>query len=262
MLKLSMLKQFGKFLYSLLISLWFYIAFFSYVVIYGSFVAWRQKILSKTRGEKAAREYLINEVAKFGRRAFSWFGIKVICMGEENVPREKEGYVIIANHLSTMDIPLILGYVNGGTAFIAKAELSKVPGVSHYTKKLGGLFIKRGDPKQTAGVLRVMARAIRNGKVFTIFPEGTRSRDGKVGPFRKGSLAIPYKLGVKVLPVSIYGTGRIMKPRSLLLNPTRVGIHIHPMIDPADFGSEEELREKVREVIVKGWERLRKEVER
>ena len=217
MLKPSMLKRFGKFLYSLLMSLWFYIAFFSYVVIYGSFVAWRQKILSKTRGEKAAREYLINEVAKFGRRAFSWFGIKVICMGEENVPKEKEGYVIIANHLSTMDIPLILGYVNGGTAFIAKAELSKVPGVSRYTKKLGGLFIKRGDPKQTAGVLSIMARAMRDGKVFTIFPEGTRSRDGKVGPFRKGSLAVPYRFGMKILPVSIYFLASAILIPSLLI---------------------------------------------
>lgn len=256
-----MLKRLGKAIVTLLISLWFYVAFLSYVVIYGTFVALKEEYLRRRKGPEVAHDYFVSEVAKFGRRSFSWFFARVRRFGTENIPEGGKGYVIVANHQSTMDIPLVLGYVYGGTAFVAKKELKKVPGIGFYIRKLGGYFIARGNPKQTASVLRAMARSMKEGKVFAIFPEGTRSLDGTIGEFKKGSLAMPYRYGVTILPVSIYGTCKVMRKGSLLVRPAIVGLKIHPPVDPTKYESEDALREDVRNIIVSGWHELKEVLE-
>ncbi|RKX45656.1 MAG: 1-acyl-sn-glycerol-3-phosphate acyltransferase [Thermotogae bacterium] len=256
-----MFKRLGEYILVLLISLWFYVAFLSYVVVYGSFVALKEKYLRKRKSSEAAHRYFVEEVAKFGRRSFSWFFARVKRFGEENIPEGGKGYVVVANHQSTMDIPLILGYVYGGTAFVAKRELRRVPGIGFYIRKLGGYFIARGNPTQTAAVLRGLAKAMKNGKVFAIFPEGTRSRDGTIGEFKKGSLAVPFRYNVKILPVSIYGTCKVMRKGSLFVRPATVALKIHPPLDPENYPSEDELRESIRKIVVTGWHQLKEVLE-
>lgn len=240
----------------LLITLYFYIIATLYIVFYGGFVlakAWfMKKILKKGR---EAREYVLREIKTFGRRAFSWLFSEVVVHGKENFPSQKP-FLIVANHQSIMDIPLILGFIETG-AFIAKKELSRIPGVNWYVEYLGGLFVDRGNPRQTAIVLKEAIKRLKEGTCFIIFPEGTRSKDGNIQEFKPGSLILAKKAEVKILPVSIWGTYNLIPKGRILFRPGKVHVLIHPLVDPKNFETEKEMEGKIKKIIAKGIEKLR-----
>ncbi|KAF2955105.1 hypothetical protein AS160_02335 [Marinitoga sp. 38H-ov] len=228
-----------------LLTIWFYIGFFGYVVIYGSIVLLISKIISKISGEKKADSYLRKVVYKFGKNAFKLLGIKVNVESEIDINEiENEQYMIVANHQSLLDIPLIIGYIYP-TGFIAKKELEKAPIIASFIKALGSVFIDRKNPSKAAAALRDIKRKLEEGRKLTIFPEGTRTLDGKVKPFKKGSLMIPYRYNIKILPVAIDGTYYIIKKGEHLLNPHNVNIKIFKPLVPKDFESEEDLRNHI-----------------
>ncbi len=226
-----------------------------YLVAYGGFVLLWGRIVKLLRGEKASKRYVLNEVRKFGIRAFSWLMSKVEVDGTENIPDEP--VLVTANHQSLMDIPLILGYVKRG-GFIAKRELEKVPGISWFIKYMGGVFIDRNNPRQIASEVKKVLRGMRNGNTYIVFPEGTRTEDGSVGEFKKGSLVLAMKTGVKVLPVAIWGTMFLVPKDSLLFDPGKVYLKILPPVDPKEFDKEENLIKAVRDRITSAVEELRK----
>ena len=225
-----------------------------YLVFYGGFVLLWGKLLKIFKGEEASKKYVLNEVRKFGVRAFSWLFSKVHVEGEENIPNET--FMVVANHQSLMDIPLILAYVTRG-GFIAKKELEKVPGVAWFIKYMGGVFIDRENPRQIAGEIKKVLKNLRNGVNYIVFPEGTRTEDGSVLEFKKGSIALAMKTKVKILPVAIWGTMYLVPKGSLLFDPGEVYLKILPLVDPTKFDNEEELIEYVRSKIVEAVEELR-----
>ncbi len=225
-----------------------------YLVFYGGFVLLWGKLLKIFKGEEASKKYVLNEVRKFGVRAFSWLFSKVHVEGEENIPNET--FMVVANHQSLMDIPLILAYVTRG-GFIAKKELEKVPGVAWFIKYMGGVFIDRENPRQIAGEIKKVLKNLRNGVNYIVFPEGTRTEDGSVLEFKKGSIALAMKTKVKILPVAIWGTMYLVPKRSLLFDPGEVYLKILPPVDPTKFDNEKELIEYVRSKIVEAVEELR-----
>ena len=245
-------------IYRFFTTIYFLIISTLYLVFYGAFVLLTGWFLKKFRGEERSREYVLNEVRKFGRRAFSWLFSEVVAEGLENVPDKP--VLVVSNHQSLMDIPLILGYVKRG-GFIAKRELKRVPGISWFIEYMGGVFIDRGNTRQTAGEIKRVLKRMRNGTSYIVFPEGTRTLDGSVGEFKKGALALAKKTGVKILPVAIWGTMYLVPKRSLLFNPGRVYMKVLPSVDPKDFRTEEELIEHVRNSIVRAVEELRKRAE-
>jgi 1-acyl-sn-glycerol-3-phosphate acyltransferase len=233
----------------LLLTIWFYIGFFGYVVIYGSLVLLISKIIKKIKGEEKSDDYLRKVVNNFGRRSFKLLGIKVDIEKEIDINEiEDEQYMIVANHQSLLDIPLVIGYVHT-TGFIAKKELEKAPIISSFIKALGSVFIDRKNPSKAAAALRDIKRKLEEGRKLTVFPEGTRTLDGKVKPFKKGSLMIPYRYNIKILPVAIDGTYYIIKKGEKLLNPHDVRIKIFKPVNPKDFESEEELRNYIYNLI-------------
>jgi len=235
-------------------TIYFIIMAVIYIVLYGGFVLLRGKLLKTFKGEEASRRYVLNEVRKFGVRAFSWLFSKVHVEGQENIPDET--FMVVANHQSLMDIPLILGYVTRG-GFIAKKELEKVPGVAWFIKYMGGVFIDRENPRQIAGEIKKVLKNLRNGVNYIVFPEGTRTEDGNVLEFKKGSMALAMKTKVKILPVAIWGTMYLVPKRSLLFDPGEVYLKILPPVDPTKFDSEEKLMEDVRNKIVEAVEELK-----
>ena len=241
--------------YRLFTTIYFLVISSLYLVVYGGFVLLWGKLLEKVRGKEKAREYVLKEVEKFGKRAFSWLFSKVEVEGEENIPPDP--VLVVSNHQSLMDIPLILGYVKRG-GFIAKKELKNVPGISWFIKYMGGVFIDRSNPRQIASEIKKVLRGMREGNNYIVFPEGTRTENGDVGDFKKGSLILAMKTGVKILPVAIWGTMFLVPKRSLLFNPGKVYLKILPPVDPKEFESEEDLIERVRNVIVQAVEELRK----
>ncbi|PLV60079.1 1-acyl-sn-glycerol-3-phosphate acyltransferase [Thermotoga sp. KOL6] len=236
----------------LLVTLYFYFIATVYIVFYGGFVLFRSLLI---RDKKRARDYVLKEIEKFGRRAFKWLFSEVIVRGSENIPKNRN-FIVVANHQSLMDIPLILGFVTTG-AFIAKEELKKVPGVNWYIRYLNGVFLDRKNPRKAVKALREVIQKLKNGVTFIVFPEGTRSPDGRVLPFKKDSLMIAMKAKVPILPVSIWGTYNLIPKKRLTFTPGKVYLKIHAPVDPEEFSNEEELRKYVEEIIKQGVDELR-----
>jgi len=230
--------------------------FVLYVMIYGGLVLLIGRAVRKKRGEDAAKRFVSREVGRFGRNVFRTLFCKVQVRGAENVP-EKGPMVIICNHQSVLDIPLVPGYIYDGIAFIAKKEISKIPVVRGFVNALDGVFIARGDRTQTASTLRKLITVLRKGGTIMLFPEGTRSEDGKLLPFKEGSFMLPYRTGTVVLPVAIDGTGRLMKKKQLFVRPGRVCVNIMEPLEPASFDSERSLRESAQRSVKQGLEEIR-----
>ena len=243
------MKTFLKVIQSILFSIWLFIGFVGVVLVYGSYVLIKVKIIEKRKDKKSADDYIRNVVSWFGRVTFKFLFSKVKVIGKENIPKEGP-YVIVSNHQSIFDIPLILGYVYP-SGFIAKEELSKIPILGKFIKSLGSILIDRKNPKSGAIALKRFAQAIQQESILTIFPEGTRSLDGKVNEFKRGSLLIPFRYNVKILPVSISGTINMNKKGSFLIKSSNVELKIHQPIEPKSFENEESLRNYVRDIISK-----------
>ncbi|QWK22222.1 lysophospholipid acyltransferase family protein [Thermus antranikianii] len=123
--------------------------------------------------------------------------------GEENVPRE--GPVILAaNHLSVLD-PIVIGAgIRRPVSFLARSELFRLPFLSRLLPRLYAIPVERGQSDLSA--IKGAIRALERGMAFGIFPEGTRSRTGKLQPFKTGVAAIALRTGSPVVPVAVVGT--------------------------------------------------------
>ncbi|MFN3327969.1 MAG: lysophospholipid acyltransferase family protein [Fervidobacterium pennivorans] len=241
-------------LFNVLRSLWLLVGAFLYIFVYGSIVLLIGWILGKEKG----RKFVLKQIEIFGRLAFKLLGVKVFVCGRK--PDVNTNYIVVSNHQSILDIPLIIGYV-GPTPFIAKKELEKFPMVNVYLKYLGSELIDRGNVRQTATAIREVMRKLNEGYHFVLFPEGTRSPNGEVLPFKPRSLEIAFKAKVPVLPVSIWGNHLVIPKHKLIVSGNKTGIMFGEIVYPENFKSEEELRAYVENVIRQGVEKLKEVVE-
>src|SRR5690554_2319825 len=160
------------------------------------------------RGQSRKREEIAWNFAHWwGRIVLGATGSKVTVRGKENVPPGP--VVVMGNHQSCFDIMLVLGYIDKPLAFIAKKELARLPLISQWMKFLGCLFLDRRDVRQAAQVFQRAVEAVRNGWSMVIFPEGTRSRSAEMREFKKGSMKLPVRANVPIVPISIDGTYKV-----------------------------------------------------
>jgi len=145
----------------------------------------------------------------------TWRGVRMLVplfggltvRGAENIPRE--GPVIIAsNHAAHMDPPYLSQIMDRQLHMMAKEELFKVPVLGRYIRALAAFPVKRGTADRAA--LREAVERLRQGHVLGIFPEGTRSPDGRLGPAEKGFALLARQTGAPIVPVAIEGTNRIL----------------------------------------------------
>lgn len=231
-------------------TLWLLIGGFLYIFVYGIIVLLIGFLLGKEEG----RKFVLKQIEIFGRAAFKLLGVRVFSCGKK--PDINRNYLVVCNHQSILDIPLVIGYV-GPTPFIAKKELGKFPMINVFLKYLGSELIDRGNIRQTALTIREVMRKLNEGYHFVIFPEGTRSPDGEVHEFKPRSLEIAMKAKVPILPVSIWGNHLVIPKHKLIVNYNKTGILIHDLVYPENFQSEEELRKYVENTIKDGVEKLK-----
>ncbi|MCS7174198.1 lysophospholipid acyltransferase family protein [Pseudothermotoga sp.] len=237
------------------VTIYFLIMAVLYVVVMGAIalaIGWMLKLFV---GEKRARRFVLNQVKLFGKNTFKLMFCRVITYGLENYS-SNVNYLVTPNHQSLMDIPLILGYIDP-MPMVAKKELAWIPGVNWYVRYLKGIFLDRKNPAEGAQVIKRMMKLLSEGESFLVFPEGTRTDDGSVREFKVAPFKVARKLGVKVLPISIWGTMFLVPKKSLFLNPGTVLMKVHPPIDPTRFGSEEELARTVEGIVKAGVEELK-----
>jgi 1-acyl-sn-glycerol-3-phosphate acyltransferase len=189
------------------------------------------------------------------RLNFMWVSVA----GRQNVV-EGQSYVILSNHQSHFDILAFYGHWGRQFRWVMKEELRKVPGLGWYCWAGGHIFIDRSDRQKAIASLQAARPKLKNGVSVMMFPEGTRSRDGRLREFKKGGFMMALDLGLPILPVTISGSRHVLPGKQLWLLPGRVRIRVHPPIDPAAYGPEgrDRLMADVRAAIASGlsdWER-------
>lgn len=156
---------------------------------------------------------------------------KRIVVGRENVPAEG-AVIMIANHLSLVDPPLLGSVFPRPVHFMAKEELFHTPVVSWIVKNYLAFPVRRGEADRQA--LQTTLRYLRNGEVVGIFPEGTRSHDARLHPAHPGAALIAARAGAQVVPVAVTGTHKIFAwPRNYLRPEVKVIIG-RPFVLSAD----------------------------
>jgi 1-acyl-sn-glycerol-3-phosphate acyltransferase len=121
----------------------------------------------------------------------------------------KQSYLIMANHNSFIDIPVLFKAMPFYTYFIAKKEIKKIPLLGWYVGAYGMIYIDRSDSAKAKVSIAHAAKLIEAGKHVIIFPEGTKSKDGKIAAFKKGGFHLAEQSNVPILPIKIEGATQV-----------------------------------------------------
>jgi 1-acyl-sn-glycerol-3-phosphate acyltransferase len=186
------------------------------------------------------------------RIAYQLAGIRVVTEGRDRVPANT-ACIFMANHVSNLDPPALLPRIPGRTSAFLKRSLMNVP-VFGYALKLGEFVPVERDGRVDSAQESIAEarRVLAKGLHITTFVEGTRSKDGRLLPFKKGPFYLAMEAGAPCIPVSIYGTETMMAKGSLRIKPGTAHIVFHSPIFPADYATREELLEAVRAAIASG----------
>ncbi len=180
-------------------------------------------------------------------------GVKVRLTGKEKIDTRK-AYVYMANHQSWFDIFVLLAYIPGQFRWLAKEELFRIPVVGKAMEVIGYIPIDRSNRSKAFQSLARAAEQIRNGKSVMIFPEGTRSSDGVLQPFKKGGFILAIQSQQPIVPISISGSYRVLPKGKWLIRPGLIQVTIHDPIPTSglDLKDRNVLVDRVRECILRG----------
>jgi len=189
-------------------------------------------------------------VARAGVRAA---GISVRHIGFENIPTGRAS-IFLCNHVSNLDPPILLPAIRLRCVVLLKRELMNIP-ILGTAMKLGGYIpIERGavnvSRRESAQAsVDAAGKALAAGLNILIFPEGTRSLDGRLANFKKGPFFLAQQTGAPIVPVAISGTEAMLPKGSVWIAPGVATVQMLPPIDPANFSSRDDLMAAVRAAI-------------
>ena len=170
----------------------------------------------------------------------------------EKVADPRRPYVVVSNHQSLADIPII-SHLPWEMKWIAKAELFRLPVVGWMMRLAGDIPVDRADRRSGARMLLAAHRTLAARCSVMFFPEGTRSADGRVGPFNPGAFHLAIKAGVPVLPLAVEGTRGCLPKRSWKFGPPLdIRLRVLPPVESAPYapGRAEDLTRDVRRMII------------
>ena len=177
-------------------------------------------------------------------------GVKVEINGLENILSDRP-QIFVSNHQGYFDIFALSGYLPVQIRWIAKSSLFKIPFLGWAMMAAGYIPVERDNRKKAYEAFNKTLEKIKEGCSIIIFPEGTRSEDGEIGPFKKGSNLIASRTKSPMVPITIIGSGDIIKKGSARINPGSIQVVISPPVEPsADKKRNEEVLQSFRETIV------------
>jgi 1-acyl-sn-glycerol-3-phosphate acyltransferase len=182
--------------------------------------------------------------------------LRVNVKGLSNID-PSQSYVYMSNHQSNFDIPVLLAQLPVQFRWLAKAELFKIPLFGRAMRGAGYVKIDRFNRESAFKSIDEAAEKMKNGVSVMIFPEGTRSRDGRIQPFKKGGFVMAVDVGVPIVPIILQGTWKIMEKGSLRINSGDVVLNIEKPIVTTHYTREnkDDLIETVHNVICDGFEK-------
>ena len=175
-------------------------------------------------------EHVVNNIwAKL--TTLFYYPVKIT--GLENLPASDQPAVFVSNHESFLDI-YTLFHLNRDFKFISKTSNFLIPIIGWSMFLTGHVMINRVDMRSQLECLKACGKLLKNGASVLFFPEGTRSKDGKMHAFKKGAFSVAAKAKVPVVPITLLGTGDLMpNAKEYLLYPGKVEVIIHPQVAPS-----------------------------
>jgi 1-acyl-sn-glycerol-3-phosphate acyltransferase len=179
-------------------------------------------------------------------------GVSVRVVGKEKIPEAV--CLFVANHTSSADAPAVVGAIPRRLAVLLKESLFKWPIVGQAFTLAHFIPVNRRDRESAIASVEKAAEAMRAGQSFLIYPEGTRSPDGRLQEFKKGAVVLGIKAGVPIVPVLCSGAQRIMAKRSMVIHPGEILVEFLEPIDASEYSWEERdaLNQRVHDAMAKG----------
>ncbi|GKX66777.1 lysophospholipid acyltransferase family protein [Inconstantimicrobium mannanitabidum] len=206
------------------------------------------KFLYKFKGKEIAEKYTDKVLLKWVKVTNKIFGVKIRVHGRENIPNQ--ACVFIGNHQSNFDITALIEAANLPMGFISKKEVLKVPVIGYWMKAIHCVGMDRENVREAVKVFKEGSDNIKNGHNMTIFPEGTRAKDGVMKDFKQGSFKLATKAKAPIIPVTISGTNKAYELEGKLRKAT-VDVTFHKPIYTAELSKEDEknLAEKIQKIV-------------
>lgn len=186
--------------------------------------------------------------------------VKVEVKGISNVDPTRS-YIFMPIHQGNFDIPVLLGCLPFQFRWLAKAELFKIPIFGRAMRGCGYISIDRSNRRSAFESLQKAAETIRSGVTVLVFPEGTRSMDGRIRPFKTGGFVLTIGAGVPIIPIIIRGTYSIMPKSNLIIKPGTVTLEILEPVETTNYTrkTKDDLIEKIRNIMCESFEKNPKE---
>ena len=194
----------------------------------------------------------VHKEQQFWSRACYWLMfIPVSVDGIEHI-QPNQSYVFVSNHQSMYDVWLIYGWLPVIFKWLMKAEIRRIPFVGTACKAAGHIFVERRKAKSSMDSLLEIEKQLKDGVCTVIFPEGTRTKDGEVGRFKRGAFQIALDLGLPVIPLSVSGCFEVMPKGQRYVNRHPVHMHIGEAIDLKQYDDPDQAIEAVRNAVIAG----------
>jgi len=179
-------------------------------------------------------------------------GGRIRVRGRERIP--SGACLFVANHTSTLDAPAVVGAIPRRVAILLKESLFKWPIAGQAFTLAGFIPVKRGEHESAVASVEKATESLREGQSFLIYPEGTRSPDGRLQEFKKGAVVMAIKAGVPIVPIACSGAHKVMRKRSLRIYPGEILVEFLEPIEASkySFAARDALNDRVHDAMAAG----------
>lgn len=215
----------------------------------------KRAYIERFKGEEEAWKYAQEVFRKWTYFTINIIGMEIEVEGFENIPDKT--CVFMGNHQSILDIPVMRYSTQRTLDFMAKKELAKAPLIGYWITHVKSVTIDRDNVREGMKAINQAVNNIKDGYNFTIFPEGTRSKDGKIHEFKKGSVKIATKSKAPIVPVAIKGTSACFEDSKEFV-PGKVKVIFGEAIETENISREveKELMLRVEESVRNLYEKI------
>ena len=189
--------------------------------------------------------YSATWIARMGVRIA---GVRTRIVGQEKLAPGRQ-YIFMSNHVSNLDPPVLIPLLPRRVTIMVKKELFRLPILGRAMLMADCVPIDRQNREAAIASVREAEAVVRKGHDMMVYPEGTRSRDGRLLPFKKGPFYMAMETGVPIVPITLLGTETLMPKGKFFVTPGEATIIYHEPVDPKQFSDRDELVNAVRDAI-------------